>query len=71
MEKLLVTLVTVTRSQLRYRLRKMCHYIFDYNNSLIDFDKFCSIGNRNKHSTKHVQTVSLQSNCVFTLYSIV
>jgi len=36
---------------------------------LIDFDNFSTIGNRNEYSTKHIETVSLQPNCVSTLPS--
>ena len=34
---------------------------------LTDFDNLCTILNRSEYSTKQVQTVSLQPNCVFTL----
>ena len=37
---------------------------------MIDFDKFSIIRNRNEYSTKHVQTVSLQPDCVSTLPGI-
>ena len=48
---------------------KMFHFIFDYNygNFFIDFDNFCTVGNRNEYSTKRVQTVSLRLNYVSTL----
>ena len=34
---------------------------------MVDFDNFCTIGNRNEYSIKQVQTASLQPDCVFTL----
>jgi len=47
----------------------MFHFIFDYNyaNFFIDFDNFCTVGNRNECSTKRVQTMPLQLNYVSTL----
>ena len=46
----------------------MFHFIFGYNcSNLIDFDNFSTFRNRNKYSTKHVQTVSLQPDYISTL----
>jgi len=34
---------------------------------MIDFDNFCTIGNKKEYSTKQEQTVSLQPDCVSTI----